>query len=711
LSISVGDDGRVLLKCFAGCRTETIVNALGLSMTDLFSDRHDPASGLRQSPPEKIFQRSEDAARVFRLGEPSGQWSYLNQLGIEVGRTLRWDFGDPAIPKQIRLISVSENGWKLTAPPAPRPLLNLPQINATPDPVVYVVEGEKKVDALNKLGYLATTSMGGAKAAHQSEWSDLAGRSVVILPDNDESGSDYADAVCGILLRLGSTVRIVALAGLGEKEDVANLFDRCASDADRQRLRQQIEEQTNTAKEITVTQPNTIIGLNGRSYQPFPVSSLPKPVASFVGECAAAIGCDSAFVALPVLTLMGAAIGNTRRLHMKSTYEVPAILWTGIVGDSGTGKTPALSAALVAGRDREAYLQGQKEPKRFLVGDTTREALAEMMASNPRGILCVRDELSGWFGSIDHYANKKGKCSADQPFYLSAYSGMPHTVDRRTGDQRHIYVPRASLWITGGIQPGILAQAMGKTEREAGLLARFLLACPPTKPHKYSDDEVSSRTKAEFDAVIAAMFALDGNVPLTLAPEAKQVWTAFHDRTAEEALGLSGDLMAAWSKFRETALRIALIIHLADTTESIVSAATMERAIILTEWFKNETQRVYAILSETDKQQAVRSENERLLAWLAGRDWVTVRDIERGPQCFRGTGTAVACLNQLIAMGIVEQKALSAGENGGHPSTAYRLIRYDDPVPVAPIPATQPPQTREKEGSVAVAGVEVWTKL
>ena len=148
LSISVGDDGRVLLKCFASCRAETIVNALGLTMADLFSDRHDQASGLQQSPPEKIFQRSEDAARVFRLGEPSGQWSYLNQLGIEVGRTLRWDFDDPAIPKEIRLISVSEAGWKLTAPPSPRPLLNLPRINATPDPVVYVVEGEKKVDAL-----------------------------------------------------------------------------------------------------------------------------------------------------------------------------------------------------------------------------------------------------------------------------------------------------------------------------------------------------------------------------------------------------------------------------------------------------------------------------------------------------------------------------------------------------------------------------------
>ena len=36
LSISQGDDGRVLLKCFAGCATEDVVKALGIEMKDLF---------------------------------------------------------------------------------------------------------------------------------------------------------------------------------------------------------------------------------------------------------------------------------------------------------------------------------------------------------------------------------------------------------------------------------------------------------------------------------------------------------------------------------------------------------------------------------------------------------------------------------------------------------------------------------------------------
>lgn len=39
LSVGVGKDGRVLLKCHAGCPIERIVEALGLTMADLFPER------------------------------------------------------------------------------------------------------------------------------------------------------------------------------------------------------------------------------------------------------------------------------------------------------------------------------------------------------------------------------------------------------------------------------------------------------------------------------------------------------------------------------------------------------------------------------------------------------------------------------------------------------------------------------------------------
>jgi hypothetical protein len=41
LSIAMGRDGRVLLKCFAGCSTESILDALGLRWGDLFDGERD----------------------------------------------------------------------------------------------------------------------------------------------------------------------------------------------------------------------------------------------------------------------------------------------------------------------------------------------------------------------------------------------------------------------------------------------------------------------------------------------------------------------------------------------------------------------------------------------------------------------------------------------------------------------------------------------
>ncbi|MGC8625428.1 MAG: DUF3987 domain-containing protein [Phycisphaerae bacterium] len=40
--------------------------------------------------------------------------------------------------------------------------------------------------------------------------------------------------------------------------------------------------------------------------------------------------------------------------------------------------------------------------------DSTVEALASVLAENPRGVLLERDELQGWFASFDRYAKGSG---------------------------------------------------------------------------------------------------------------------------------------------------------------------------------------------------------------------------------------------------------------------------------------------------------------
>jgi hypothetical protein len=122
-------------------------------------------------------------------------------------------------------------------PDPPRPLYRLPEL---PDAGrVFVLEGEKCADLVCRLGLTATTSSEGAQAAHKTDWSPLAGKDVVILPDRDKPGEDYAAAVLALLRRLDPPprVRVVRLPGLLDHQDVEQWLAAQPHDGELRRAR------------------------------------------------------------------------------------------------------------------------------------------------------------------------------------------------------------------------------------------------------------------------------------------------------------------------------------------------------------------------------------------------------------------------------------------------------------------------------------------
>lgn len=129
--------------------------------------------------------------------------------------------------KEFRPFCRRRSGWVMSDPPGKLPLFHLPDLLARPRELVLNVEGEKCVCELAPLGLLVTTSAHGANSAHKTDWQPLAGREVVILPDNDEDGRAYSQTVAGILLQLSppAVVRIVELPGLLPKGDCVEWLD------------------------------------------------------------------------------------------------------------------------------------------------------------------------------------------------------------------------------------------------------------------------------------------------------------------------------------------------------------------------------------------------------------------------------------------------------------------------------------------------------
>jgi len=96
-------------------------------------------------------------------------------------------------------------------------------VNSADDVPVIVVEGEGCADALHKLGIVATTS-GSASSDAGADWRPLAGRRVILWPDLDKPGAEYAERVRVRLSALRAVCEVIDVdtLGLPEKGDAVD---------------------------------------------------------------------------------------------------------------------------------------------------------------------------------------------------------------------------------------------------------------------------------------------------------------------------------------------------------------------------------------------------------------------------------------------------------------------------------------------------------
>src|SRR5262249_27903342 len=104
---------------------------------------------------------------------------------------------------------------------------------------------------------------------------------------------------------------------------------------------------------------------------------------------------------------------------------------------------------------------------RLYVSDPTIERLAELLNARPRGMLLIRDELSGLFQNMQRYSS-----GSDRPFWLEAFVGGRHVVERKTTGT--IIVDHLLVGIAGTFQPDRLVAAFARDED--GMYARFFYA-------------------------------------------------------------------------------------------------------------------------------------------------------------------------------------------------------------------------------------------
>jgi len=253
LSISTGDDGRNLLKCFAGCATSDIVKALGLEMKDLFCEKSvclscpsiqvDQVTRLEQpvenkgNSTKKVGQPPMTRCdRVTRLGCPLQSYSeakklpkgFLNSVGIEEstykGKTKLvipyFNASGELVCRRFRLsiADMPKFAWEKGTHPC---LYGLWMLKTYPGKFIVLVEGESDCHTLwfndiPAIGLPGASMWKEDRDAHHFDKFDT----VYVIVEPDQGGESILKSLSGSDVR--QKVKLVFLSA--PLKDVSSLY-------------------------------------------------------------------------------------------------------------------------------------------------------------------------------------------------------------------------------------------------------------------------------------------------------------------------------------------------------------------------------------------------------------------------------------------------------------------------------------------------------
>lgn len=458
----------------------------------------------------------------------------------------------------------------------------------------------------------------------------------------------------------------------------------------------------------------------------FDIKFLPAALHAHVLDVADRMQCPPDFVGVSIIVALGATIGRQVGIRPmpKDDWLVTPNLWGMIIGRPGVMKSPAMSEALeplkrIEAAARQRYQTALKEyskelqlfelrtkavksalgrlladnsgadvanlqlpttpeepsARRLIASDATYEALGEILAKNPNGVLTYRDEIVALLKTLDReeYAAARG-------FFLTGWNGNDgYTFDRIIRGHQHI--DAICLSVLGSTQPGRIASYIGRAVRggegDDGLIQRFnLLVWPDQAPSWRSVDrfpDTAARATAfkifercsDLHAAGVLLRPDDrGGIPfLRFEPAAGDMFVAW--RSELEKRVRSGELAPALeshlAKYRKLVPALALINRIADGETGDVTTLALERAIRFADYLETHANRVYAagVQLEVAAAKAIVARIQK--GDLA--DGFTAREIhQRGWSNLTDSSQVEAALNLLVDLDhLKDEKIRTAG--------------------------------------------------
>lgn len=425
---------------------------------------------------------------------------------------------------------------------------------------------------------------------------------------------------------------------------------------------------------------------------PLPAGLLPSILEDYARAQGELMGADPGGVAAAALAVCAAAIPDTLKIQVKAhdtQWRESARIWVALVGEPSTKKSPIISAVTepLKAIDRELYrafsdtkahydalptevrrLQSPPRHTRLRLEDTTIEAAQEVLKDSPDGLLCMQDELSGWFGSMDKYGSARG-AAKDRGFWLQSFNGGSYVVNR-VGRGASM-IDNLSVSMLGGIQPGPIRKVVAESADD-GLIQRLfpiVLSRSEVGRDVPTPAVVGTYAKLVTDLRMMRPAAPGGSgnlaghldVPLRFDPDAQAVRAeleARHNRMADFEI-VNRKLAAHIGKLDGLFARLCVVWHCVEHAgdgrpPQIVPEDTARRtADFLHQFLFPHAFAFYSdLLGLSDRHDALLATAGHILAHRPPD--VSVRTLQRGDRMMRSAveaQEAVTILEQLEAFG------------------------------------------------------------
>jgi putative DNA primase/helicase len=637
--------------------------------------------GIIDTPPIK-----GKVVATYEYKALEGKLLYIKER-IEPGRNGR--------SKEFVFKHLAENNkWQMGRGGDPVPY-NLPLV--VKSKYIFVVEGEAKADFLtNQFRLTATCLDSGAQSPFKDSYMQYfqGMEKVVILPDNDTPGKQYANKIISALHGKAKAIKIVELPGLPEAGDIIDWVKIEGNTKDK--LLSLVKEAPEwiPPKEEPGAEPETPL-------IPLDYDALPSFLKEIVEMISPTTLAPDEFTTTALLSSMASAIGTRAYIQMGRRVFYPSI-WGMLIAPSSdffksTAIREARSPILKIDKEYEAiFLEAtedyNREFKKYetqskedkiskaepvapirreidFSDDETLESFYQTLHDNKEGGLLAFDEIGGWIEGFDKYRNG----NSEKRRWLTIFDNHPIKYKRKT-DTTHLVIDKPFVSIIGGITSNTFNSIFkgGMIDIENGFLPRFIF-CKTPKLIKRDDSFLRADIASE---KLNKIYQLFKSVTVTrqgaveLSPEALEMlndWYLQHQKQKDDRF-YPDELSPFWRRLEGYLLKFALVFHQFKTATgeeagNLISIQTLTEAMSLTEYYKGQAEVVVRELCQ-GKDGRVFDDLIALIKKMGGE--AKLRDIQHAKAYWRGKGEYLKeVLGRMQAEGLIRLEEYTSGGRKG----------------------------------------------